>query len=374
MSQDLALRAARAEASDTPAEVRARRRRRTEHLPWIAASCAVDATVIGLYSGVGAVPGWVPLAFAACCALLIAVSYTLLLTGFSERFRDPYISGYQMTVASLCMVAFAALAPRAAPHCYNVMLVIFTFGALRMNLRQALVAGGALGIGIGAPMVLHLGTDPGPLQAGAAAVDWLGQLTVLARCVMVGLYGSQLRGKLRKQNEQLAASTARIEQLATHDELTGALNRRALWALLEGYVTPPRSACGRLCLALIDLDHFKQVNDRFGHPVGDAVLKRFAEVARGVLREGDRFGRYGGEEFLVLLPNVEPEVAQRVVERIRQAVESVDWASLHPGLAVTASAGLAAWTEGETVDPLLARADAALYRAKAEGRNRVVLA
>ena len=265
-----------------------------------------------LFCAAGAAPWWSAAAFAACCGVLIAISYGLLRSGFSERFRDPYISGYQMTVASVAMIGFSALVPGVAFHFYNVMLVVFTFGALRLSLRQTLLTGLVVSVAIGSVMAWHAGHPLGPQSLAQSAVTWLAHVTVLARCVLVGLYGSSLRQRLKRRNQQLAESSARIEQLATHDELTGTLNRRAVSALLEGYTAPPASDNSRLCVALLDIDHFKLVNDRFGHPAGDAVLRRFAEVVRGALRDSDRLGRYGGEEFLMLLTATTDDAAAQV--------------------------------------------------------------
>jgi len=351
-----------------------RRRERVRHLRWMWASCAIDGGVLALYCATGAEPWRLLAVYGAMCTALITLSWVLLRSGFTERFRDPYISAYQMLSASAGMLAIAALAPNAAFHFYNVLLVTFTFGVLRMSLKQTLLAGGAAAFAVGGVMAWH-GTVPAAAASSAGPlVAWTSYLTVLVRCVLVGLYGSSLRHRLRKRNEQLAESTARIEQLATHDELTGVLNRRAVWALLESHAAPPQSGESRLCIALLDLDHFKQVNDRHGHPVGDAVLQRFCQVVRGMLREGDRLGRYGGEEFLVLLPQMEPAAALRVVERLRHGVEAAAWSDIAPGLQVTVSVGVAAWRPGCTVAQLVAEADQALYRAKAQGRNRVCAA
>ncbi|HEY9027752.1 MAG TPA: GGDEF domain-containing protein, partial [Burkholderiaceae bacterium] len=130
-------------------------------------------------------------------------------------------------------------------------------------------------------------------------------------------------------------------------------------------------------VAILDLDWFKAINDRFGHAGGDAVLRGFCDLARAELRAGDLFARYGGEEFVLLMPaTATPEAARCVVERIRHAVAAQDWqAVLGPGAgAVTVSAGVATWRRDESPEAVLARADAALYDAKHHGRNRCVIA
>lgn len=350
------------------------RRQRVAHLPWMGASCGLDALVLALFCWVGVAPWWTVSLFVGFSSVLIGLSYWLLLSGFSERFEDPYISAYQLIVTALSMSVMAALAPAAAFHFHNMLLVVFTFGALRLSMRQTLVAGAVLLAAVGAVTLLHSGRAWAPPTHAEMAITWFSYATVLSRCLLVGLYGSSLRAKLRRRNEQLAETTAHVQRLANHDELTGVLNRRAVWAQLQSRVAPPGETLPRLCVALLDIDLFKSINDGFGHPVGDRVLKRFCEVLREALRDGDCLGRYGGEEFLLLLPHVKLADAAAVVDRLRAAVESAAWEDLTPGRGVTLSAGVSSCQPGDRVEDVVARADAALYRAKQEGRNRVASA
>lgn len=160
-----------------------------------------------------------------------------------------------------------------------------------------------------------------------------------------------------------------MEQLATHDSLTQALNRRALLQYCEDELERAQRHGNGPSLMMVDLDNFKAVNDTRGHQHGDAVLVHFAECTRQVLRRVDRLGRYGGEEFLVLLPGADTAAAQGVAQRIHATL-----AAGHP-LDCEVSIGLTSWTGShETLDAMLSRADAALYRAKNEGRNRTCVA
>ncbi|MFC6663303.1 GGDEF domain-containing protein [Deinococcus multiflagellatus] len=127
------------------------------------------------------------------------------------------------------------------------------------------------------------------------------------------------------------------------------------------------------CVALLDIDHFKSVNDRFGHAVGDEVLTRVAQRLSAELREGDSLARFGGEEFLLILPGLGPKEARRVCERLRTTLSTLDWRALAPGLQVTGSFGVAAVRPGAAVKDILQAADAALYAAKAAGRDTVML-
>jgi diguanylate cyclase len=127
-------------------------------------------------------------------------------------------------------------------------------------------------------------------------------------------------------------------------------------------------------IALIDLDWFKRINDAFGHPTGDEVLRTFAITMFANIRTIDRFGRYGGEEFLLLLPDTSGDAAARILDRLRAIIADLDWSAFSPGMRVTISAGVATLKGDETPETLLARADNALYAAKARGRNRIASA
>jgi diguanylate cyclase (GGDEF)-like protein len=124
-----------------------------------------------------------------------------------------------------------------------------------------------------------------------------------------------------------------------------------------------------------DIDHFKRINDTWGHAAGDVVLQRIANACRIALRPGDRIGRTGGEEFTLVLPSTRSRDAILVAERLREAVEAIDCTDIDPALRVTISLGVAEWTEADaTLARITARADEMLYRAKNRGRNRVELA
>jgi diguanylate cyclase (GGDEF)-like protein len=127
-------------------------------------------------------------------------------------------------------------------------------------------------------------------------------------------------------------------------------------------------------VALIDLDWFKRINDAYGHPTGDEVLRTFAITVFANIRNIDKFGRYGGEEFLLVLPDTSGEVAARTLERLRAIIADLDWSAFSPCMRVTISAGVATLGGDETADAFLARADSALYAAKARGRNRIASA
>jgi len=177
--------------------------------------------------------------------------------------------------------------------------------------------------------------------------------------------------------ESLRAELDAARQQAVTDPLTGLPNRRAFDERLPAAINTAEASGKPLAMLLMDIDHFKSVNDRFGHPVGDAVLRRTAQTLRGVMREGDMPARTGGEEFAALLPATTQREAHEIAERVRQAVAAQTLTIRATGTKlddITISIGLAMRHEGEGPLAWMQRADAALYRAKQEGRNRVVSA
>jgi two-component system, cell cycle response regulator len=167
--------------------------------------------------------------------------------------------------------------------------------------------------------------------------------------------------------DQLLERERGLEELAYSDELTRLYNRRFLGRQLSALVRSATRHDRTLSIVLVDIDRFKSINDRHGHARGDAVLARVAARLLNVLREEDYAGRWGGEEFLVLLPDVDEVGGQATAERLRENVSRRTVAGLH----VTVSAGCATWMSGESPDDLLRRADEALYAAKRGGRDQV---
>jgi diguanylate cyclase (GGDEF)-like protein len=183
---------------------------------------------------------------------------------------------------------------------------------------------------------------------------------------------SSANADLKQRNQQLADALQQLHIIATHDELTDVHNRHFIVAQLdrqhEQFVR-----YGNVCsIVLLDIDHFKLVNDRHGHAVGDRVLVAFSHGIEGLLRQGDFIGRYGGEEFLLVLPMTDLAAAHQLAQRIRAHLNGRPLIEEPVRLEVTASFGIAQLRSGESIDAWLQRADRALYRAKESGRNCVI--
>ncbi|PBB21085.1 GGDEF domain-containing protein [Mesorhizobium sp. WSM4313] len=178
-------------------------------------------------------------------------------------------------------------------------------------------------------------------------------------------------GKLRAMTVSLSARSQTLEQAALTDSLTGMQNRRYFDDALREYLHEFRRIDRPVGLMILDLDHFKQVNDTHGHDVGDEVLRAVATCLRGMTRYHDVVARLGGEEFAVVTPNMDVELLARFAERIRKAVANMSIMSGNVRLKVTTSVGLAVWDHKESAEDFYRRADRQLYEAKKQGRNRV---
>jgi diguanylate cyclase (GGDEF)-like protein len=197
------------------------------------------------------------------------------------------------------------------------------------------------------------------------------------RVLMARLDVEQARAEAEQQAlraRSLELERDLLQRSSRLDTLTGVGNRRAADEALAARLASAASGQEQLFVAFVDVDHFKQVNDTFGHATGDRVLLALGELMRGFLRNRDEVFRFGGEEFVLLMADGQPFAGHDACERLRVLIEAHDWTVLAPELHVTASFGVARWQGEASVAELIARADAAMYRAKREGRNRVVQA
>lgn len=198
---------------------------------------------------------------------------------------------------------------------------------------------------------------------------WRQDFVLVVLAAVLGGVIQDLVTRMRKERNLAEERGRIIEELALTDPLTGIDNRRGWERAIQRSVGQARRHNHPLCLAMLDLDHFKQYNDQFGHQAGDDYLRRIAQNWEELTRIEDHIARFGGEEFVLTLPNTELAGAEVIVERLRASLPEPGEVGLE---GVTCSAGLAEWDGSETVRELMARADKALYRAKDLGRNRTV--
>lgn len=348
-------------------------KRRLRLFNWLIASLVYFGIAILLLAGVfqgwmrpGALAGWY-----GFVGLVLVGGYLALRTGWSERFHDPSMTMWQLSMGVIAVNwGYLICGPMRTSALFPLM-VIFVFAAYSLRFRQigllTLFAFACQAAGVATRQMLPQWIPPSaaadPLQVDINNLLMI--VVVLPALSLVTARLSALRKKLRDQRAALEDALAAVERLAVSDELTGLPNRRAMLSALETSTTHARRGILPVTIALLDLDHFKQVNDTLGHATGDRVLKEFADVAKHLLREGDLFGRWGGEEFLLVLPGATLVTAQPLLTRLQAAVRG----ALLGGCKVTFSAGVAAHQGAESAEALLARADGALYGAKHAGRD-----
>jgi diguanylate cyclase (GGDEF)-like protein len=366
---------AQAAAALSPQARRERRHReRLRMVGLVFASYTVDGLLLLALALLGTVALPVPLAYllagTASCGLFLLV----LRGALGEVWRDQYLLAPQMLLTTAINIGFMLWAPQVGLLLLMVLFTIFGFGALRMS--TGWVMSGCLGIAgmVGAVVMLlgdRLALPMSTWQERVVSGVWFALL--LARIALLGYVSARYRRALAQRNQELAATFEKLARLANRDELTGALNRRSIMRLLEEEHQRMQRTGVPFSIALVDMDHFKLINDTLGHAVGDDVLRGFTVRAAGEMRTTDRLGRYGGEEFLLVFTSTQDEPsAVAAAERVRAGVAAFDWTPLvPPSMKVTVSAGVALCRAGESVTQLLARADAALYTAKRDGRNRV---
>ena len=303
------------------------------------------------------------------------VFYLLIRSGWSERIpSDPALMPWQNGHSVLAALwSYAITGPPRGAVLMTLVLVL-SYGMFGLPARQARLLTLFSILGLAATMVWKSLTDPLRYPYGVEAIHLALAVIVLLAVSALSVRMGALREHLRIQKLELEASLERIRLLATQDELTSLVNRRHMLALLRAEQARHMRTAQPLSLILLDLDYFKRVNDTYGHQAGDAVLKGFADAARGTLRSSDVLSRWGGEEFLLMLPDTGEDEAERCMERMRQGLAYVTFTSVAPDLKITFSAGLSACRAGESLEAAIERADQALYAAKAQGRNRTVRA
>ncbi|HEY0817671.1 MAG TPA: GGDEF domain-containing protein [Rhizobacter sp.] len=307
----------------------------------------------------------------ATVVLTSSLFYLAIRSGWNLRFkRDPALALAQLAVGMVYfywMYALSGLASGAVIIISASHIAYSMFGMTERQVRRLVVVSlTCLGLTILACTWLAPERFPWRVQL----------VTFLYACLVVPLIArlatqvASLHERVRTQRSELKAALAKVQELAIWDDLTQVHNRRHLIEQMQGELRKRARKPAPVCLALLDIDFFKKVNDGHGHAAGDEVLRRFSASAKAVVRNTDLLGRWGGEEFMVMFPDTTSARAELALQRLREHLARLDFADIAPGLSVTFSAGLVELRDDDTLESAVERADQALYRAKAAGRNR----
>lgn len=302
--------------------------------------------------------------------------YLLMRSGWSERLSasDPSLTLWQTVHGVAAVIGAYAITGPARGAVLAILVLVLAYGMFGLTVRQSRLLALFSLLALTAVMAWKSQTDALRYPLRVEAMHLAFGIIVLAGITALSVRMGALRERLRRQKNELEASLGQIQLLATQDELTGLVNRRHVTQLLRAEQARQQRSGQVMSVVLLDLDLFKRINDTFGHQAGDTVLRTFARSVLPSLRTSDVLARWGGEEFLLVLPDTGPQEALHCVERMRATLAEVPFDDIDLGLRLTFSAGLAACHPGESIEAVLELADQALYRAKQAGRNCTISA
>ncbi len=292
-------------------------------------------------------------------------------SGLNLRMPDPSLTMMQMVVATLVIMFLIYNVTYVRGQFLIIYSVVFLFGIYGLTQRQFL----GLSVFVLATyafviyMLRH--HHPERIRISHDMLQWIALAALLPFFAIVGGHISSLRMKLRSSHTELKKAMDVIHQMAIRDELTALYTRRHFMEMLNTEQARANRHGQMFCVLMLDIDHFKNVNDTHGHLAGDQVIRSVAAAIKAELRAFDFCGRFGGEEFVLVLGQSTQAGALPCAERIRKRVEGLTFADLPKGFRVTISIGVTEYQLREDVEAAIARADEALYRAKHGGRNRV---
>ena len=302
----------------------------------------------------------------------MVIAYAAIRSGWSLHCKDPSLTVPQMVFAIASSACGYTLAAPVRAIAFPILMIIFMFGMFQLRARSvlgiSLFALACFGLAMGVMSQLQPLAYPVGVELGHFLML---SLTVPAFSVLAERL-SRIRQRLVVQKAALTEALAQIQAMAIRDDLTGLTNRRHMQALLEQETLRSARTSRSFCVALLDIDHFKRVNDRHGHAAGDAALRAFGRTAVAAIRSVDVLARWGGEEFVLMLADTSMAPAVPVLERLRAQVAAIEVVVGAKHVHFTVSGGLTEHLAGETLTQTLERADNLLYEAKSGGRNRVI--
>lgn len=313
------------------------------------------------------------------CLLLLGVwsvntlAIYFFLSGKTAHYDDPSLTIALMFWAGLCAVVASYYVESFRVGVLATFYWAMLTGAFRKQPGWVALAAVMTIIGYACVIVLVMLHYPMTFILSVELLEWLLYSVVAVALTFAIGHITSMQKALAERHTELNLAKEKIQILVIRDELTGFYNRRHIMQLLgEQQALTNSDGEYSFVLCYMDLDHFKKVNDRFGHMAGDIVLKVFSQTVTNMIRAIDAAGRLGGEEFVVIFAKTDEKSAAVVGERIRAAIESTVFSDVDAWLKVTVSMGITGYRKGESLEETLVRADALLYRAKSQGRNRIV--
>lgn len=354
------------------AEKRVRVRVAFQLLAWAVYLGCDLALLVGM--GAGVVAPHVGAFFIVATLATQAVFYLLLRSGWSERARDPSLMLAQSVVALTHIAWGYAIAGPLRDCALMLAVLVIVYAMFCLTPRQTLALGVYAVAVLGAVMAVLAAVNPAAFPPDMELLRFALVASALPVATSLAYYVSQLGERLLQQQQALRDALAQAQQLATRDPLTGLVNRRHMHELLGLALRHEQYRGLAFCLALVDVDQLKAINDTHGDAVGDAVLRGLGQLALRTLRHSDVIARWGSDELLILQTETRAEHATRALQRLRHELANLALVPQHPALRVSFSAGLAAHVPGETVEQTLERVEHALAQAQQRGPAQFVMA
>jgi diguanylate cyclase (GGDEF)-like protein len=338
----------------------------------VAGDYLINVLILFGFAAIGTVPYDVAVRIMLVALAFNAIFLGGIASGLAQRFSESASTAVQVLAACGINLLGLLYAPQIAYMFIVNLFAPLSYGSLHFSRRMFLRTWILLSCALAAVMLM-VGTQAAIAYAsvGERLLFW-GVITIaLGRFLAVHAETSRARAQLQAKNDELIKATAELADLASRDPLTGVWNRREFMRLLHD--ESRRAVRNRLsfCVAVIDIDNFRQINEQYGHLTGDTVLHEFGQFLEAKRRATDAVARYEGNKFSLLLAGAKISTAMVALERIRHEMAQQDWGSIAPGLHLTVTAGAAAWQPGETLLSILRRSEAALGDAKNAGRNCV---
>jgi diguanylate cyclase (GGDEF)-like protein len=316
-----------------------------------------------------------PLPVYGLSALIVVATisfYAIIRSGLNLRFAEPTLAFPQALVAQTIAAGAYAFSGPVHPATLMLFALIMIFSMFDMRVFHARLLTLYSVALVGAVILWRVNDRPDVYVPRLELIYFVIDATVLGAISQLSVLLSTMRRRLKTQKAELQAALLHIHDMATHDELTGLSNRRQILAELAAHALRQSRGGPAFYVVMADLDHFKRINDAYGHAVGDDALTTFARVAQEQLRNTDVVGRWGGEEFLLVMPETPPGDPNVGLERLRERLAASEASDAVTGVRVHFSAGVSRHRDGEDVEATIERADRAVYAAKAAGRNRTV--
>ncbi len=335
---------------------------------------AAGVAAMHYFVWVGAAPLAPVLWWSALTLLGMGVFFVLIRGGWSRAWVEPSLTVPQMIFALTSGAVAYTLLGAGRGAVFPVVMVILMFGMFVVTPRQMRWLSVYAVVLFGAFMALMAATSPRAYPPAIEIGHFLLVATMMAAMSLLAARLSDMRHRSRLQRAELAQALARLREHTTRDELTGLINKRHMQELMEQEHQRCIRSGQSFCLAVMDIDRFKPVNEAHGYAVGDAVLRAVAQEALRHVRVSDMISRWGGEEFVLMMSDTRAALARGGLERLHQKVGALRILHGSAAVGITLSGGLAEHHAGETVAQTLERAERALQEAKAQGRDRVVVA